>query len=49
MVFDDFGVKYSVKEPALNLKTALEDKYKFTTDWEGKMYIGVALKWGCEK
>ena len=34
LVVDDFIVKYSVKEDALHLKSALEDKYKVTTDWE---------------
>ena len=24
-------------------------KYKVTTDWEGKLYIGIALKWDYEK
>ena len=28
---------------------SLEDKYKVITDWEGKLYIGVALKWEYEK
>ena len=27
------------------MKSALEDKYKRTTDWEGKLYIRIALKW----
>ena len=31
------------------MKSALEDKYKVTTDWEGKLYIGIALKWDYEK
>ena len=26
-----------------------EKKYKVTTDWEGKLYIGIALKWDYEK
>ena len=30
-------------------KASLEDKYKLTTDWEGKLYIGISLKWGYEK
>ena len=38
-------VKYSGKEHALHLKSALEYKYKVNTDWEGKLYIGIALKW----
>ena len=46
---DDFGVKYLGKENALHLKASLEDKYKVTTDWEGKLYIGIALKWDYKK
>ena len=46
---DDFGVKYPGKEPALPLKAALETKYKVTTDWEGKFFTGIALKWDYEK
>ena len=49
LVVDYFGVKYLVKDHALHLKAALEDKYKVTTDWEVKMYIGIALKWEYEK
>ena len=45
LVVDDFGVKYLEKEHTLHLKAAIEDKYKVTTDWEGKFYIGIALKW----
>ena len=33
----------------LHLKAALEDTYKVTTKWEGKLYIGIALKWEYEK
>ena len=49
MTGDDFGVKYSGKEHALHLQAALEDKYKVTTDWEGKLYIEIALKWDYKK
>ena len=49
MVVDDFWVKYSGKEHSLHLKSALEDKYKVTTDWEGKLYIGISLNWYYEK
>ena len=49
MVVGDFGVNYSGKEHALHLKSALEDKYKVTTDWEGKLYIEIALKWDYKK
>ena len=49
LVVNYFGVKYSLKEHALNLKADLEDKYTVTTDWEGKFYIGVALNWDYKK
>ena len=49
LVVDDFDVKYSGKEHALHLKAELETKYKVTTYWEGKFYIGIALKWEYEK
>ena len=41
---DNFGVKYPGKDHALHLKSELETKYKVTTDWESKLYIGIALK-----
>ena len=44
LVVHDFGVEYLGKEHALHLKSALKDIYKVTTDWEGKLYIGIALK-----
>ena len=49
LVVDDFGVECLGKEHALHLKASLEDKYKVTTDWEVKFYIGIALKWYHEK
>ena len=49
LVVDNFRVKSSGKEYALHLKAALEYKYKETTDWEVKLYIGIALKWDYEK
>ena len=48
MVVDDFGRKYPRKEHVSYLKEALE-KNKVTTDWEGNLYIGIALKWDHEK
>ena len=44
-----FWSKYSGKEQDLHLKAVLETEYKVTTDWEGKFYIGVALKCYYEK
>ena len=45
LVVDDFGVKYSGKENVLHLKVALDDIYMVTPEWEGKLYIGISLKW----
>ena len=49
LVVNEFGVKYSGKDHALHLKSALEDKYKVNIDWEGKLFIGIAMKWDYEK
>ena len=40
---DDFGVKYTDKDDAQHLLTCLEKLYKCTTDWEGKLYLGMTL------
>ena len=45
MVVDDFGVKYVGRENAEHLGSALRDLYKATEDWEGKLYLGITLKW----
>ena len=42
---DDFGVKYTDKANAQHLLTCLEKLYKCTTDWEGKLYLGMTLNW----
>ena len=31
------------------MKALLETKYRVIIYWEGKLYIGIALKWGYEK
>ena len=49
LLVDDFGVKYVGGKHALHLKAALEYKYKLTINWEGNLYIGIALKWDYEK
>ena len=49
LVVDNFGVKYLGKEHALHLKASPEDKYKDTTEWEGKLYIGISLQWDYKK
>ena len=49
LVVNGFGVKYSGRDHSLHLKSDLEDKYKVTTYWEEKLYIGISLKWDYEK
>ena len=39
-----FGGKAS-----LTLESSTGNKIQETTDWEGKLYIGIALKWDYEK
>jgi len=44
LVVDDFGVKYQDEKSRMSniyLKTALKQLYDVTTDWEGKLYVGV--------
>ena len=42
---DDFGIKYTKKEDADHLISALKDKYIITEDWSGKHYCGLTLDW----
>ena len=49
LVVDDFGVKYVGKENAEHLIQTLQDaEYVITTDWEGKTFCGLNLKWDYE-
>jgi hypothetical protein len=42
---DDFSVKYVGKNHVNHLRDALLQSYDLTTDWEGKVYSGMSLKW----
>ena len=42
---DDFGIKYFNKADAQHLLTSLKKHYTVSTDWEGKNFCGLALKW----
>ena len=42
---DDFGIKYLWKEDADHLLNCLGERYKYTTDWDGKNYCGLNLDW----
>jgi hypothetical protein len=44
-IVDDFTVKYVGKQHAAHLQDALLRSYELTTDWEGKVYSGMTLKW----
>ena len=46
---DNFGVKYSGKKHTLHIKAYLEGKYKVTTDWYEKIYVGISLTWNYYK
>jgi hypothetical protein len=45
LIVDDFAVKYVGKRHAEHLRNALLQSYELTTDWEGKVYSGMSLKW----
>jgi hypothetical protein len=45
LIVDDFAVKYVGKHNADHLRNALLQSYELTTDWEGKEYSGMSLKW----
>ena len=49
LVVDNFGIKQLGMENALHLKVSLKTKYKVKIEWEGKLYIGIELKWDYEK
>jgi hypothetical protein len=42
---DDFAVKYVGKHKADHIRNSLLQRYELTTDWEGKVYSGMSLKW----
>ena len=42
-------MKYTKKADAQNLITCLEQLYKCTTDWEGKLYLGMTPNWDYTK
>jgi hypothetical protein len=45
LVVEDFTVKYVGKQHADHLRNALLQTYEITTDWSGKVYSGMTLKW----
>ena len=45
LVVDDFGVKCQGIQHAKHLKTALEEHYDVSVDWDGKLFCGITLDW----
>jgi hypothetical protein len=45
LIVDDFAVNYVGKHHADHLRNALLQSYEIITDWEGKVYSGMSLKW----
>jgi hypothetical protein len=45
LIVDDFAVKYVGNHHADHIRNALLHNYELTTDWEGKLYSGMSLKW----
>jgi hypothetical protein len=43
LVVDDFGIKYTNRDDAIHLLTALEELYTVTTDWTGSLYLAMTL------
>ena len=44
MVVDTFGIKYERQEDITHLLDALNNIYKISEDWDGKLYCGLNLK-----
>ena len=45
LTIDNFGIKYVGKQYAQHILSTLQEDYMVTTDWEGKKYTGIDLKW----
>jgi hypothetical protein len=45
LIVDDFTVKYVGQQHAHHMRNILLRSYELTTDWDGKMYSGMNLKW----
>ncbi len=42
---DDFGIKYFSKEDAQHLLYTIGTTYRYTIDWTGNKYCGLAFDW----
>ena len=48
IVVDDFRVQHTDRKDVEHLIGSLLPHYQLTTDWEGKIYCGLHLKWDYE-
>ncbi len=48
LAVNNFGVKYLGKENALHLLNTIQKYYKYSCDWDGKIYCGLTIKWDYE-
>ncbi|KAL7523590.1 hypothetical protein ACHAWF_000585 [Thalassiosira exigua] len=44
LIVDDFGVQYTTEQDVHDLIKILSKWYKYTVDWEGKIFVGISLK-----
>jgi hypothetical protein len=45
LVVDDFGIKTTLLEHVLHLKTALKEHYTAAMDWDGSLFCGINIDW----
>jgi hypothetical protein len=45
LVVDDFGIKYTNRDNAIHLLTALEQFYTVMTESTGSLYLAMTLNW----
>jgi len=45
LVVDDFAVRYTTRDDAMHLLTALREQYQVTEDWDATRYCGLSLRW----
>ena len=46
LTIDDFGIEYVGERHAQHLLYTLQEHSTVTTNWEGKKYSGIDIKWG---
>ena len=49
LVVENFGVKYVDKKHVKHLINTTQENYQVSTEWEGKRYCGIIIKWNHQK